>query len=51
VETKEVQLRPATDVHDYEVKVRAARKFISKGNRVKLTLQFKGREVHLKEVR
>jgi len=50
VETKELKMRPGTDVHDYQVKVRAARKFIDKGNRVKLTLQFRGREMEFKEI-
>ena len=50
VETKEVKLRPATDVHDYQTKVRAASKFLSKGARVKLTVQFKGREMEFKEI-
>ena len=50
VETKELKMRPGTDVHDYQVRVRAARKFIDKGNRVKLTLQFRGREMEFKEI-
>jgi len=50
IETKELKLRPSTDVHDYEVKVRAAQKFLSKGSRVKLTVQFKGREMEFKEI-
>jgi len=43
-------MRPGTDVHDYQVKVRAAQKFIEKGLRVKLTLQFRGREMEFKEI-
>ena len=50
VETKELKLRPATDVHDYQVKVRAAQKFLAKGDKVKLTLQFKGREMEFKDI-
>lgn len=50
IETKELKLRPATDVHDYQVKVRAAQKFLSKGSRVKLTIQFKGREMEFKNI-
>jgi translation initiation factor IF-3 len=50
IETKELKLRPATDVHDYQVKVRAAQKFLSKGARVKLTVQFKGREMEFKGI-
>lgn len=43
-------MRPGTDVHDYQVRVRAAQKFIDKGFRVKLTLQFRGREMEFKEI-
>lgn len=50
IETKELKLRPATDVHDYQVKVRAASKFLSKGARVKLIVQFKGREMEFKDI-
>jgi translation initiation factor IF-3 len=50
VETKELKLRPATDVHDYQVRVRAAQKFLEKGQRVKLTLQFRGREMAHQDV-
>lgn len=45
-----MKLRPATDVHDYQVKVRAAQKFLEKGARVKLTVQFKGREMEFKDI-
>lgn len=50
IETKEVKLRPATDVHDYQTKMRAAQKFLAKGNRVKLIVQFKGREMEFKDI-
>ncbi|KAL4439793.1 hypothetical protein ABPG75_002794 [Micractinium tetrahymenae] len=50
VETKELKLRPATDVHDYQVKVKAAQKFLVKGHRVKLTLQFRGREMEFQQI-
>lgn len=50
IETKELKLRPATDIHDYQVKVRAASKFLSKGARVKLVVQFKGREMEFKDI-
>ncbi|PRW33264.1 translation initiation factor IF-3 [Chlorella sorokiniana] len=50
VETKELKLRPATDVHDYQVKVKAAQKFLGKGHRVKLTLQFRGREMEFQQI-
>jgi len=45
METKEVKIRPGTGIHDYEVKLRNAKKFISEGNRVKFSLRFKGREM------
>eukprot|EP00882_Tetradesmus_deserticola_P001915 GHRQ01002054.1.p1 GENE.GHRQ01002054.1~~GHRQ01002054.1.p1 ORF type:complete len:365 (+),score=115.09 GHRQ01002054.1:159-1253(+) len=48
-ETKEVRLRPVTEPHDYEVKVASARKFLSKGSKVKLTMQFSGRELRFKD--
>lgn len=50
IEIKELKLRPATDIHDYQVKVRAASKFLSKGARVKLVVQFKGREMEFKDI-
>jgi translation initiation factor IF-3 len=46
---KELKVRPSTDVHDYEVRLRAAQKFLSKGDKVKVTLQFRGREMQFKE--
>eukprot|EP00775_Hariotina_reticulata_P004568 gene4568-4823_t len=49
VETKEVRLRPVTEPHDYEVKVKAAKAFLAKGSKVKLTMQFNGREMRFKE--
>ncbi len=45
VEVKEVKLRPKTDDHDLNVKVRAARRFIESGNKVKVTCRFRGREI------
>ncbi len=45
VEVKEIKFRPNTDVHDYEVKLRSIRKFLEKGDRVKVTLRFRGREM------
>jgi len=45
VEVKEVKLRPKTDDHDLEVKLRAARRFIESGNKVKFTVRFRGREI------
>ncbi len=45
VELKEVKLRPKTDEHDMEVKVRHARRFLEEGNKVKVTCRFRGREI------
>jgi len=45
VSLKEIKLRPGTDVHDYNFKIKNARKFIEKGDKVKFTVKFKGREV------
>ena len=41
---KEIKMRPGTDVHDYNFKVKAAQKFIALGDKVKFTIRFKGRE-------
>lgn len=45
VEIKELKLRPMIDTHDYEVKVKQAKKFLSEGNKVKFTMRYKGREM------
>jgi translation initiation factor IF-3 len=45
VEVKEIKLRPKTDEHDLDVKVRAARKFLESGNKVKVVCRFRGREI------
>lgn len=45
VEIKELKLRPMIDTHDYEVKVKQAKKFLKDGNKVKFTMRFKGREL------
>ena len=42
---KEIKLRPVTETHDYDFKVKNAKKFISKGDKVKFTIKFKGREL------
>lgn len=44
VELKEVRMRPKTDTHDLETKVRMARKFLEKGDRVKFVMRMRGRE-------
>ncbi len=45
VEIKELKLRPMIDTHDYEVKVKQAKKFLGEGNKVKFTMRYKGREM------
>jgi translation initiation factor IF-3 len=45
VEVKEIKLRPGIDDHDYEVKMRAVRRFFEEGDKVKVTLRFRGREM------
>ena len=45
IEVKEVKFRPNTDTHDYEVKMRNVFKFLEKGDKVKITLRFRGREM------
>jgi translation initiation factor IF-3 len=45
VEIKEIKLRPGIDDHDYDVKARAMRSFFEEGNKVKVTLRFRGREM------
>ena len=42
---KEIKMRPVTETHDYEFKVKNAKKFIKKGDKVKFTIRFKGREL------
>lgn len=45
IEIKELKLRPGIEAHDYEVKVKQAKKFLEQGNKVKLTMRFRGREM------
>ncbi len=45
VEIKEVKLRPGIDDHDYEVKMKQSRRFFEEGDKVKITLRFRGREM------
>jgi translation initiation factor IF-3 len=42
---KEIKLRPNIDIHDYEVKLRAMKRFFEEGDKVKVTLRFRGREM------
>ena len=45
IDVKEIKMRPGIDVHDYDVKMRAARKFLGGGDKVKVTMRFRGREM------
>ncbi|THD73439.1 translation initiation factor IF-3 [Thalassobius vesicularis] len=45
IEVKEIKFRPGTDTHDYEVKMRSVLKFLEGGDKVKITLRFRGREM------
>ena len=45
IELKEIKLRPVTETHDYLFKIKNAQKFLSKGDKVKFTIRFKGREL------
>ena len=47
---KEIRMRPLIDTHDYEFKKRNARKFIEHGDKVKVTMRFKGRELSRQEL-
>jgi translation initiation factor IF-3 len=45
IEIKEIKLRPQTDEHDYQIKMRKIQEFIAEGDKVKITLRFRGREM------
>ncbi|WP_245770618.1 translation initiation factor IF-3 [Roseovarius azorensis] len=45
IEVKEIKFRPGTDTHDYQVKMRSVVKFLEGGDKVKITLRFRGREM------
>jgi translation initiation factor IF-3 len=45
IELKEVKMRPKTDTHDFDFKVKHIRRFISEGNKTKITIRFRGREI------
>ena len=45
IEVKEIKMRPTIDDHDYDVKMRAMRRFFEEGDKVKVTLRFRGREM------
>lgn len=50
IEIKEIKFRPGTDTHDYEVKMRSVLKFLDEGDKVKVTLRFRGREMAHQEL-
>src|SRR5690606_31703660 len=50
IQVKEVKFRPATDEGDYQVKVRNARRFLEEGDKCKVTLRFRGREMAHQEL-
>jgi len=45
IELKEIKLRPVTEIHDYTFKIKNAQKFLAKGDKVKFTIRFRGREL------
>ena len=45
INLKEIKLRPVTEIHDYNFKIKNAQKFLQKGDKVKFTVRFKGREM------
>jgi translation initiation factor IF-3 len=50
IEIKEIKFRPGTDTHDYDVKMRNVLKFLENGDKVKITLRFRGREMAHQEL-
>jgi translation initiation factor IF-3 len=50
IEVKEVKFRPNIDTHDYDVKMRSVTKFLEEGDKVKVTLRFRGREMAHQEL-
>lgn len=50
VHTKEVKLRPSTDVHDLETKLKHIKRFLEEGNKAKITVKFRGREMAHREL-
>ena len=50
IEVKEIQLRPNIDTHDYETKMKAVHRFLEDGDRVKVTMRFRGREMAHQEL-
>lgn len=50
IEVKEIQMRPGIDTHDYETKMKALSRFLDDGDRVKVTMRFRGREMAHQEL-
>ncbi len=50
IEVKEIKMRPGIDTHDYDVKLRSARRFLDDGDKVKVTIRFRGRELAHQEL-
>lgn len=50
VSLKEIKVRPTIDTHDYDVKMRSLKKFITSGDKVKVSLRFRGREITHSEI-
>ena len=50
IQVKEIKLRPGTDENDYQVKMRNIKRFIEDGDKVKVTLRFRGREMAHQEI-
>lgn len=50
IEIKEIKMRPNIDIHDYEVKMKAVARFLDDGDKVKITLRFRGREMAHQEL-
>lgn len=50
IEVKEIKLRPNIDEHDYDIKMKAMRRFLEEGDKVKVTMRFRGREMAHQEI-
>lgn len=50
IEVKEIKMRPGIDIHDYQVKMRSIQRFIEEGDKVKVTMRFRGREMAHQEL-
>ena len=50
IDVKEIKMRPNIEIHDYDVKMRAIQKFLGEGDKVKVTIRFRGREMAHQEL-